>query len=253
MAIKIGHASISENGTVKGNPGDSTGREVCTREWYPKGWDAVLRPISSTIAEKSAKACEDGCKNDNIGYSQPTRNTAHTEAKKVKYDLSKIKVKCNTDCSAYMTLCALAADVKELEYEKNAPTTSTMVKAFENTGKYKVLTDKKYLTSDAYLKRGDILVKEGSHTVMALENGSKVKTTTIIKPSSTSTSNSAYYPKCNKSYTTLTKALESVHIDSSKLTRAKIAAANGIKDYQFTAEQNNQMLILLKAGKLKKV
>lgn len=78
------------------------------------------------------------------------------------------------------------------------------------------------------------------------------KETTTTKPSSTSTSNSAYYPKCNKSYTTLTKALDSVHIDSSKEARAKIAKANGIKNYQFTAEQNNQMLILLKAGKLKK-
>jgi len=78
------------------------------------------------------------------------------------------------------------------------------------------------------------------------------KETTTTKPSSTSTSNSAYYPKCNKSYTTLTKALASVHIDSSKETRTKIAKANEIKDYKFTAEQNNQMLILLKAGKLKK-
>lgn len=252
MTIKIGHASISENGTVNGKAGDSTKKEVCIREWYAKGWNVVLRPNSSKIAEDSAKACEDGCKNDNIGYSQATRNTAHTEAKKVGYNLSKIKVKCNTDCSAFMTLCALSAGVKELEYTSNAPTTSTMKNAFKNTGKYTALTDKKYLTSDTYLKRGDILVKEGSHTVMALENGSKVKTTTTTKPSSTSTSNSAYYPKCNKTYTTLTKALESVHIDSSKSTRAKIAAANGIKDYQFTAEQNNQMLILLKAGKLKK-
>ena len=84
------------------------------------------------------------------------------------------------------------------------------------------------------------------------KDNSSSKETTTTKPSSTSTSNSAYYPKCNKSYTTLTKALASVHIDSSKETRTKIAKANEIKDYKFTAEQNNQMLILLKAGKLKK-
>ena len=35
-----------------------------------------------------------------------------------------------------------------------------------------MLTDRKYLTSDAYLRRGDILVSSG-HTVMVLENGEK--------------------------------------------------------------------------------
>ena len=49
-----------------------------------------------------------------------------------------------------------------------------MVAAFVKSGDYEKLTDAKYLTSDKYLKRGDILVKEGSHTLMVLENGSAV-------------------------------------------------------------------------------
>ncbi len=178
MAVLIGHASISEKGTVNGAKGDSTGKEVCTRLWYNKNWDGVLRPISAILAENSAKACENGCKNGNIGYGQNDRNTAHTEAKKVSYNLKKIKTKCNTDCSAYMTLCAIAGGCTELEYTGNAPTTSTMTTAFVNTGKYKLLTDTKYLTSDKYLKRGDILVKKGSHTVMVLSNGECVNNCT---------------------------------------------------------------------------
>ena len=40
--MKIGHASINELGTVKGGKtGDQTGREVCTREWYNKGWTVL--------------------------------------------------------------------------------------------------------------------------------------------------------------------------------------------------------------------
>ena len=115
-----------------------------------------------------------------------------------------------------------------------------------------------HITNPEILKVGDAILFVGSDPSRPKQIGhveyiySINKETTTTKPSSTSTSNSAYYPKCNKSYTTLTKALDSVHIDSSKEARAKIAKANGIKNYQFTAEQNNQMLILLKAGKLKK-
>ena len=36
MGIRIGHASISENGTTSGKAGDQTGKEVCIREWYSK-------------------------------------------------------------------------------------------------------------------------------------------------------------------------------------------------------------------------
>ena len=172
MAIKIGHASCGENKKIKGgNAGDNNGKEVCTRSWYNGGWQFVLRPKTSTLAEKSAKACEKGCANNNIGYDQNQRNTLHTQAKKVKYDLSKITTKCETDCSAFMTVCAITGGAN-IEYGSNGPTTSTMKSKFSASGDYSVLTDSKYLTSDKYLKRGDILVKAGSHTVMVLENGS---------------------------------------------------------------------------------
>lgn len=179
MSIRIGHASIDENGRSSGGvAGDQSGKEVCIRTWYSKPWCVVLRPVSSTVAEKSAAACEAGCANNCIGYDQNQRNTAHTKAKAVGYDLSKIVTKCETDCSAFMTLCAIAAGVTALEYDGNAPTTSTMRSKFTATGQYQALTDSKYLTSDAYLKRGDILLRPGSHTVMALDDGSKATTTT---------------------------------------------------------------------------
>ena len=174
MAIKIGHASIDEQGKAKGGTaGDQTGKEVCIRTWYNKPWSLVIRATDSGVAEKMAKACQAGCANDHIGYDQNQRNTAHTQAKAVGYDLGKITTDCETDCSAFMTLCAIAAGVSELEYSGNAPTTSTMKSKFDATGKFEILTDSKYLTSDKYLKRGDILVKPGVHTVMALENGSE--------------------------------------------------------------------------------
>lgn len=179
MAIKIGHASIDENRKIKGgSAGDQSAKEVCTRSWYTTGWECVLRPKTKELAEKSAKACEQGCANSNIGYDQNQRNTLNTQAKKVGYDLSKIKTKCETDCSAFMTVCAIAGGA-DISYGSNAPTTSTMKNRFELSGDYEVITTSKYLTSDKYLKRGDILVKAGSHTVMALENGSGIASASL--------------------------------------------------------------------------
>lgn len=179
MSVTIGHASIDERGKASGGrAGDQTGREVCTRSWYSKGWKYCLRPKSATVAERMAKACEQGCANNKIGYDQGQRNSLHYYAKRCGYNLAIINTKCETDCSAFMTVCALAGGVSKLEYSGNAPTTSTMVDKFRATGAFTVLTDSKYLTGDAYLKRGDILVKPGSHTVMVLSNGARAEETT---------------------------------------------------------------------------
>lgn len=177
---KIGHASCDENRNIKnGKAGDQLA-EVCTRNWYNGGWKLVLRPTNSTLAEKSAKACEKGCANNNIGYDQNQRNTLNTQAKKVKYDLSKVTTKCETDCSAFMTVCAISGGA-DIDYGSNGPTTTTMKDRFTKNGDYKVLTESKYLTSYTYLKRGDILVKPGSHTVMYLGNGAADTKYTLVE------------------------------------------------------------------------
>lgn len=171
MTVRIGHASGDENGKARGGKaGDQTGKEVCIRNWYNKGWNVLLRPRSAALAEKSAQACEEACANDNNGYDQGGRNTLHNEAKMVDYDLSEIDEPCESDCSSLMHVCAIAGGAN-LTYGDNGLTTRTMVSAFVASGDYIKLTDSKYLTSDKYLKRGDILVKEGSHTVMVLCNG----------------------------------------------------------------------------------
>ena len=71
-----------------------------------------------------------------------------------------------------MCVCAIAAGIPaDYLYNNNMKTTSTMRSAFLKSGKFEALTDSKYLTNDSYLKRGDILIKEGSHTVMVLSDG----------------------------------------------------------------------------------
>ena len=211
MAVRIGHASIDEKGSAKyGEAGDQTGKEVCIRDWYNHNWDFVLRPKNATIAEKSAVVVEKLAKSNLVGYDQNQRNTLHTQMKSNGYNVDKYiksKIKAETDCSAFMTLAAITAGVKKLEYITNAPTTTTMKNFFVASGEYELLVGYKYTSTSDLLKRGDILVKAGSHTVMALDNGAKVvkedKTTTTANKTTTTANKTTSEPyKVGKSYKT---------------------------------------------------
>ena len=164
---KIMHASINENKKSSGGkPGDQTGKEVCIANFDPdRGWNKVLRCKDSNITDKMIKKGKKLCSSNIVGYNQNKRNTLHDQMKKFKYNAAnyiKSGVKSETDCSAFQTVLAIAGGVKALEYTSNAPTTSTIVKTFEKTKKFKVLT----YTKGMKLQPGDILVKEGSHTAM---------------------------------------------------------------------------------------
>lgn len=174
--VLIGHASISETGGINGAKGDSTGREVFTSTWYNKPWDFMAIHPDAKVREKHAKAIEDACANNYIGYGQADRNTANTEAKKVNYNISKIKTKCNTDCSALQNLAAVVSGAKGVTYGSNGWTTSTMKSVLKTAG-YIIIEDKSYLTSADYCVRGAIYVKSGSHTVCGLTNGDKANQT----------------------------------------------------------------------------
>lgn len=170
--VKIGHAS-----TYRPSAG-AAAAEVLISNYYTDKWTVVLRPKTAELAEKSALTCEAGCTNNKIEYSQTYRNTLKQKAENVNYDLSKITETCYADCSSFMTVCAIAGGAK-IPYGSNAPTTSTMRRVFSTSGYYTVFTDNAHLTSSDYLKRGDILVKEGAHTVMILTDGANYASTGI--------------------------------------------------------------------------
>ena len=178
MALLLGHASIDENGNAAGGAsGDQTGREVCTRSWYSKGWNLLLRPKSGLLAERSARACEDACQNPCIGYDQGGRNSLYALAKAADFDLAAISSPCECDCSSLMHVCAIAGGAN-VTYEGNGHTTRTMASAFLGSGDYEKLTEERMLSQGANLRRGDILVKEGSHTAMVLR-GSETESTPV--------------------------------------------------------------------------
>ena len=175
MKVKIGQASFGENGIRWQAAGNQTGRELNFSKWYDGGWTIVLRPLDPVVAEAMAKACEAGVNNRNIGYDQSQRNTLRAEARAYGWKLDAIGKPCETDCSAFMAVCAEAAGVRmEQAYtDGNAPATFQMREKWQNTGAFELLTDKGYLKSDKKLRRGDVLVNESQHTCMVLSDGAE--------------------------------------------------------------------------------
>ncbi len=169
MAVWITHASIDENNHAKGGKaGDQTGREVCTRKWYNKPWEMLIRFKDPKKAKLVADCMEMAAANDNIGYNQNRRNTLLNKARKYNYNVSKVTEPCETDCSALVSVACMYAGVPEsaLTLSGNCATTRTLKNCLKNTGEVDVFTSPLYLTKTDHLKRGDILLKQGSHVIV---------------------------------------------------------------------------------------
>ena len=172
--IKIGQASRDERGRYSGGiAGDQDGKEVAIREWYNRPWNKVLRPKNSAIAGRIAAAMEDACRNDNIGYDQYERTTLYDLCKRNGWNIKAVNKPCETDCSALVSVCVNAAGVKV----SGDIYTGNEANALLRTGEFELLTAPKYLLSDEYLKRGDILLYEFHHTAIALQDGKKAEKT----------------------------------------------------------------------------
>lgn len=170
--IKIGQASRDERGGYSGGlAGDQDGKEVSVRGWYNRPWNKVLRPKNPDKAEKIAAAMEKACKNNCIGYDQSQRTTLYSLAKSNGWKIEDVKTQCETDCSALVAVCVNAAGIKV----SGDIYTGNEANALLRTGEFELLSAPKYLLSDEYLKRGDILLYEFHHTAIALQDGRKAE------------------------------------------------------------------------------
>lgn len=186
MSVLIGHAAIDEFGnSTGGNPGDQSGREICTRTWYDKKWIKVFRPIGEIAANHIAEAMEAACENNNIGYSSKSsdKNATVKLAKNAHWDLSKIEEPCATDNGGLVQICINSAGIT-----LNKPlTVINATTVLKRCGKFNILTDKKYLQNSNALKRGDILLSN-DHIAVVLNDGSESLPQELVKKS-TSVSN----------------------------------------------------------------
>lgn len=178
MSVLIAHASKDEKGGIKnGQAGDQTGKEVCVRTWYERPWNVLIRFIDVAKANKVADCMEAACANDCIGYDQNQRNTLLREARKYNYDVSKIKTPCEADCSSLVSVACMYAGVPEstLTLNGNCATTRTLRQILKSTGEVEVYTTSPYVAKTDRLRRGDILIKEGSHTAVVVKVDKQLK------------------------------------------------------------------------------
>lgn len=177
--IKCGWASQDERGRAfGGKAGDQTGKEVKVGYWYNFGQNCVIRFKNADEGRKFARVVKALCNNDCVGYDQSQRTTLYEELKKQGFNYAKLKTKCETDCSAMIAAALACIGIK---ISKNA-WTGNLTALCRTTGKFTFHTDAKYLTSDKYLKTGDIILNTASHVITALEDGVGTKEKTIKKP-----------------------------------------------------------------------
>ena len=159
MKIRIAHARSSENGTIDGQPGDQTGREVMISD-NTGGWMSVIRACDPGQRIYIAAYAAQIANNEKIGYSQNTRLTLYDAwVQSGKGDFTKIKKKCNCDCSSMVACCVIAS--------------GTVISKDMWTGnELNTLVGSGYFVELGYaekqLKRGDILLKKG-HTAIVVE------------------------------------------------------------------------------------
>lgn len=177
MISNCGH---DERGKYTGGAaGDQTGTEWEIRSWYNRPWNCVLRHPDRKVGNMLAELGRAAAKNNLVGYDQGQRGTYWQHLKASNYDPAQITVKCEADCSSGVAANVKAAGyrlgIKALQNVSADCYTGNLRAALKAAG-FEVLTASKYLTSDAYLLPGDILLYEGHHTATNLDTGSKVGT-----------------------------------------------------------------------------
>lgn len=166
MEIKIGHASIDENGKISGGKiGDQSAKEIFIRNWYSKPWNVLLICKDKPLAKRAADFMKSICKDDNYGYDQGQRISGYNSI--VKNGGAVKGAKGEFDCSSLVATCYKLAGLDI----SVASTTRNMRNNLMRTGRFELYTDKKYLITDDYAQVGAVYLKEGSHVVMALEDG----------------------------------------------------------------------------------
>lgn len=180
MIVSCGH---DENGKYRnGTAGDQTGTEYYERTYYVPsyGWDCVLRSPIANVGARIASLSLKAAQNNKIGYDQNQRLTFYNQLKSVNWDPSKITVPCEADCSSSTAAIIIATgyQLNIPSYKKLNPslTTKNMKDALKAVG-FTVFTDRTYLTSDQYLKEGDIILSEAHHVVVCVTNGTGSATT----------------------------------------------------------------------------
>jgi len=170
-----------------GQAGDQTGNEYRVRTWYSKPWNCVLRYPDLQKAIVIAQVSRDAANNNNIGYDMGQRMTFYNQLAAVGWNPASITTPCESDCSASTSACIIAAGHKtgdsRLMSISPSLTTYVMRSSLRAAG-FMLLTDSRYLSSDAYLLPGDILLNDNAHVAVNLDSGPNSGESVIVSDGS---------------------------------------------------------------------
>lgn len=180
--MTISNCGHDENNKYSGGrAGDQSGTEWYLRSWYPGKWIAVFRHPDPSVRAMLANMAIAAAKNDLVGYDQGERLTFWNQLQKVGYDPAKITVACEADCSSGVGAIVKGAGFRlgnaALQGVNASIYTGNEGAALVSAG-FARLTDSKYLTGDAYLLAGDILLSSG-HTTIVTTSGSSAGSGTV--------------------------------------------------------------------------
>ena len=266
--------NVGAHGTY-GHPekGDQTGKEISVADyWYDK-WNGVLRynyteppkkndddneyfracatsyasivEALQSIGEESSFAYrkEIAAENEISGYS----GTAEQNIQMLDM-LKSGTLKRPSGEPAVIIDPPPVVDYGETYFPACSSDFSSIVDAFASFGVDSSMANRKIIAEYNGISNYSGTAEQNIELLNRLKEGK------LLNPNgSTSTSvdtSEKYYPACASSYSSIVDALNSIGVDSSKSNRAVIAVVNNISNYSGTAEQNIQMLNMLKSGQL---
>lgn len=164
-------ASIGENGKATGGKkGDQTGREVKVGPYYNFGQNKCIRLRNKIRQRKMAKIARFLANSNVVGYNQYNRTSLHAVCASYGWDWKKIKKaiehgtfpKCNTDCSAFFTVCVNIAYGKE-KLPSDCTTHNLVYRCtVQHKANFKLT---KHFPPKKWCK-GDAPIKEGKHIII---------------------------------------------------------------------------------------
>lgn len=201
MISNCGH---DEKGRYSGGKaGDQTGTEWALINWYNRPWKCVLRHPDAKVRKMISDMAKAAAKNNLIGYDQNERYTFWEHLKASNYDPAKITIACEADCSSGVAAIAKGAGYRlgnaSLQQVSIYLYTGNLRAGLKAAG-FTVLTESKYLTSDAYLLEGDILLNDSCHTATNVTTGSKATSSGGGNSSSGATSSGSGFQSTVKDF-----------------------------------------------------
>jgi len=173
----ISNCGVDEKGGFRGGKaGDQTQGEWCLRKFYSHPWDVMIRYPAAKVRHWIGDQARAAALNDCIGYDQSQRLTFWEQLKRENYDVKRIGVNCEADCSSgVLAICKAAGyhfGIKALQAIDEKGYTGNEKAILKKAG-FEVYTDSKYRKSADYLDNGDILLNETRHTAINVDAGPK--------------------------------------------------------------------------------